>query len=69
MSILRQRYAIQLNCMGSGIVLLIALLYSLLCLFFLETSQNGILEPSSVKLIGTTDKLSRQNVVYSFYIV
>ena len=68
MSILRQRYAIQLNCMGSGIFLL-ALLYSLLCQFFLETSQNGILEPSSVKLIGTTDKLSRQKVVYSFYIV
>ena len=69
MSILRQRYAIQLNCMGSGIFLLIALLYSLLCQFFLETSQNGILEPSSVKLIGTTDKLFRQKVVYSFYIV
>ena len=64
MSILRQRYAIQLNCIISPSV------FSPLSIFFaLETSQNGILEPISVKVIGTTDKLSRQKVVYSFYIV
>ena len=69
MSILRQRYAIQLNFMGSRMFFL-ALLYSLLCqFFFLKLRRMGFLEPSSVKLIGTTDKLSRQKFVYSFYIV